>query len=123
MFPHLCPFFLPPTGWCLVLGGSTALDTLGSQAFTGGKHSTDLSVHLQRCFIMLCLLFVPVGIAWANMEPILIALGVNGDLSRGTQAYLRVLLIAAPGYIGFESLKKYLQCQGMNATHCFCVVT
>jgi hypothetical protein len=24
-----------------------------------------------------------------------------------------VLLLAAPGYIGFETLKKYLQCQGI----------
>lgn len=96
-----------------MLGGSTALDTLGSQAFTGGKRSTDLSVHFQRCFIMLCLLFIPVGIAWANVAPILIALGQEEELSRGTQEYLRLLLLAAPGYIGFESLKKYLQCQGM----------
>ncbi|KAI9507761.1 MOP flippase [Russula earlei] len=85
----------------------------GSQAFTGGKHSTDLSIHLQRCLIMLCLLFIPTGIAWANMAPILIALGQDEELSRGTQQYLRVLLLAAPGYIGFESLKKYLQCQGI----------
>jgi MATE family multidrug resistance protein len=61
---------------------------------------------------MLCLLFIPVGIAWANMAPILIALGQDVQLSRDTQEFLRVLLLAAPGYIGFESLKKYLQCQG-----------
>jgi len=29
------------------------------------------------------------------------------------QRFLRVLTIGAPGYIGFESLKKYLQCQGI----------
>jgi len=62
---------------------------------------------------MLCLLFVPIGIAWANMAPILIALGQEEELSRNTQQFLRVLILAAPGYIGFESLKKYLQCQGM----------
>jgi len=27
--------------------------------------------------------------------------------------FLRVLILGAPGYIGFESLKKYLQCQGI----------
>jgi multidrug resistance protein, MATE family len=62
---------------------------------------------------MLCLLFVPVGIMWANMASVLIALGQEEELSRNTQDYLRLLLLAAPGYIGFESLKKYLQCQGM----------
>jgi len=62
---------------------------------------------------MLWLLFIPVGIMWSNMAPILIALGQEEGLSRDTQQYLRVLLLAAPGYIGFESLKKYLQCQGI----------
>lgn len=117
MIPHFrffCGFFFFffYTGWCVALGGSTALDTLGSQAFTGGKHSTDLSVHFQRCVAMLWLLFVPVGIVWANMAPVLMALGQEEQLSRDTQQYLRVLLLAAPGYIGFECLKKYLQCQG-----------
>ncbi|OBZ68673.1 putative transporter C11D3.06 [Grifola frondosa] len=27
--------------------------------------------------------------------------------------FLRVLIVGAPGYIGFESVKKYLQCQGI----------
>ncbi|KAI0311917.1 MOP flippase [Amylostereum chailletii] len=99
--------------WCVALGGSTALDTLGSQAFTGGKHATDLSIHFQRCLVLLWLLFVPVGIAWANMENILVALGQEASLSRGTQGFLRWMLLGAPGYIGFESLKKYLQCQGI----------
>lgn len=62
---------------------------------------------------MLWLIFIPVGIIWANVAPILMALGQDEELSRGTQQYLRVLLLAAPGYIGFETLKKYLQCQGI----------
>jgi len=89
------------------------LDTLGSQAFTGGNNSTSLSIHFQRCLLILWLIFIPVGIIWANVAPILMALGQDEELSRGTQQYLRVLLLAAPGYIGFETLKKYLQCQGI----------
>lgn len=49
---------------------------------------------------------------WTNVAPILRAFGQDEELSYGTQQYLRVLLLAAPGYIGFETLKKYLQCQG-----------
>ncbi|KAI0050778.1 MATE efflux family protein [Auriscalpium vulgare] len=82
-------------------------------AFTGSQRSTDLSVIFQRCLIMLWLLFIPVGIAWANMAPILISLGQDPQLSYNTQQYLRWLLLGAPGYIAFESLKKYLQCQGI----------
>ncbi|KAF8058178.1 mate-domain-containing protein [Lyophyllum atratum] len=43
------------------------------------------------------------------MEPVLLAFGQPANLSRNVEALLRVLVIGAPGYIGFESLKKYLQ--------------
>jgi hypothetical protein len=97
----------------VALGGTTALDTLGSQAFTGSPRPTDLSVHFQRCLILLWFLLIPVCFLWAYIEPILLALGQSEDLSRGVQTFLRVLIFGAPGYIGFESLKKYLQCQGL----------
>ncbi|PPQ74024.1 hypothetical protein CVT24_012620 [Panaeolus cyanescens] len=100
-------------GWCVALGGTTALDTLGSQAFTGGTEKTDLSIHFQRCVVLLWMLLIPVGFLWAYIEPVLLALGQQPRLSESVQQFLRVLLIGAPGYVGFESLKKYLQCQGI----------
>lgn len=96
----------------MALGGSTALDTLGSQSFTGGNRPTDLSIHLQRCILILWILLVPVCILWAFIEPVLLGLGQPDQLSKDVQRFLRVLIVGAPGYIGFESLKKYLQCQG-----------
>ncbi|KAF9038689.1 MATE efflux family protein [Panaeolus papilionaceus] len=107
--PTSC-FFI---GWCVALGGTTALDTLGSQAFTGGTEKTDLSIHFQRCVVLLWILLIPVGLLWAFIEPVLLALGQQPLLSQSVQQFLRVLLIGAPGYVGFESLKKYLQCQGI----------
>ncbi|KAH9890097.1 MOP flippase [Cubamyces lactineus] len=103
---------LATVGWCVALGGTTALDTLASQAFTGGDRPS-VSVHLQRCVILLCLLFIPVAVIWAYIEPILLFIGEEEKLSRDVQSFLRVLILGAPGYIGFESLKKYLQCQGI----------
>ncbi|KAJ7272572.1 MOP flippase [Mycena haematopus] len=100
------------SGWCVALGGTTALDTLGSQAFTGG-HPQDLSIHFQRCIVILWILLLPVCVLWWFIQTILVALGQPASLSRDVQAFLRVLVLGAPGYIGFESLKKYLQCQGI----------
>ncbi|KAI0769826.1 MATE efflux family protein [Fomes fomentarius] len=99
-------------GWCIALGGTTALDTLGSQAFTGGDRPS-MSIHLQRCILLLWLLFIPIGVLWAFIHPVLLLLGQEERLSRDVQSFLRVLIVGAPGYIGFESLKKYLQCQGI----------
>ena len=62
--------------------------------------------------VFLCVTLLT-GIMWTNVAPILRAFGQDEELSLGTQQYLRVLLLAAPGYIGFETLKKYLQCQGI----------
>ncbi|KAF7289406.1 MATE efflux family protein [Mycena chlorophos] len=100
------------TGWCVALGGTTALDTLGSQAYTGGQ-VTALSIHFQRCVVILWVLFIPVAAGWWFMGPILVALGQSTSLSYNVQTFLRILIAGAPGYIGFESLKKYLQCQGI----------
>jgi MATE family multidrug resistance protein len=103
-----------PVGWCIALGGGSALDTLGSQAFTGGTRSTDLSVHFQRCVVLLWMLLIPVGVLWAFMEPVLLAIKEPPRLCKDVQDILRILLFGAPGYIAFESLKKYLQCQGQS---------
>ncbi|KAF8448854.1 mate-domain-containing protein [Boletus edulis BED1] len=101
------------TGWCIALGGGSALDTLGSQAFTGGIHKTDLSIHLQRCVVLLWALFVPVAVLWFFIEPVLLAIGEPVSLCKDVQDIMRILIFAAPGFIAFESLKKYLQCQGI----------
>lgn len=109
---------LAMVGWCVALGGTTALDTLGSQAFTGGDRLA-VSVHLQRCLVLLWLLFIPIAILWVFIEPVLLALGQEQRLSHDVQSFLRILIVGAPGYIGFESVKKYLQCQGiMRASTC-----
>jgi MATE family multidrug resistance protein len=73
-------------------------------------------MHLQRCVVMLCLLFAPVALAWVHAEPILLALGQEPYIAAGTQMFLRLLVPGVPGYIAFESLKKYLQCQGPSAS-------
>jgi MATE family, multidrug and toxin extrusion protein len=55
---------------------------------------------------------------WFFSAPLLIFLGQKDLLSYDVQAFLRVLIIGAPAYIGFESVKKYLQCQGAPPECC-----
>ncbi|KAF8522435.1 MATE efflux family protein [Hysterangium stoloniferum] len=101
-------------GWCIALGGTTALDTLGSQSFTfSGRNPTSILPHLFRCIVLLWALLIPVLILWCFAGPILLFLGQEERLSYDVQAFLRVLIFGAPAYVGFESIKKYLQCQGI----------
>ncbi|GJJ07934.1 hypothetical protein Clacol_002141 [Clathrus columnatus] len=113
------------TGWCIALGGTTALDTLGSQAYTfSNRNPTVIIPHLLRCIFVLWILLVPVSFLWFFISPVLLFLGQNERLSNDVQTFLRILILGAPAYIGFESVKKYLQCQGiMHASTFVLLVT
>ncbi|KKY17010.1 putative mate efflux family protein [Phaeomoniella chlamydospora] len=99
------------TAWLIGLGGTTALDTLASSAFTGSTNKHDLGVLLQRNFVVLTLYYIPVCILWACSEPLFKALGQDPDLSRDSAKFLTLLIPGGLGYIYFESMKKYLQAQ------------
>lgn len=104
--------FAMATAWLIALGGTTALDTLCSSSFTGSKDRHDLGVLLQRAFIILGLLYIPVAILWIVSEPLFVALGEDAQLSRDSRRFLCCLIPGGLGYIYFEAMKKYLQAQG-----------
>ncbi|KAI4161970.1 MAG: hypothetical protein LQ342_004418 [Letrouitia transgressa] len=101
------------TAWLIGLGGSTALDTLCSAAFTGSKNRHDLGVLLQRAFIILGLAYIPIVILWIFSEPLFLALGESQQLSRDSRRFLCYLIPGGLGYIYFEAMKKFLQAQGI----------
>ncbi len=103
------------TGWLIALGGSTALDTLGSSTFTGSIDAHDLGVLLQRAVVVLTLFYVPVAVLWVFSEPVFLLLGQDPRLSRDSAKFLQCLIPGGIGYIYFECMKKYLQCQGIAA--------
>lgn len=111
--------FAMSTAWLIALGGTTALDTLCSSAFTGSKDRHDLGVLLQRAFIVLGGFYVPVAVLWFCSEPIFIALGQGQQLSHDSARFLWCLIPGGLGYIYFECMKKYLQAQGTSALHLF----
>ena len=102
------------TAWLIALGGTTALDTLCSTAFTASNDPHDLGVLLQRAFITLGAFYVPVAILWSFSEPLFKALGQGDQLSHDSARFLWCLIPGGLGYIYFECLKKYLQAQGKS---------
>uniref|UniRef100_A0A093VUE4 Putative transporter C11D3.06 n=1 Tax=Talaromyces marneffei PM1 TaxID=1077442 RepID=A0A093VUE4_TALMA len=101
------------TAWLIALGGTTALDTLASSSFTGSTNKHDLGILLQRGFFVLGLFYVPVAVLWALSEPLFLFLGQDPNLSRDSARFLTCLIPGGLGYIYFESMKKYLQAQGI----------
>lgn len=88
-------------------------DTLAAVVYTNalGK-KTDARIVLQRCLIALGVLSIPSGVLWCFIEPVLVALGQPPQLAADTAGFLRGLLLGAPGFLAFESVKKFLQVQG-----------
>ncbi|KAJ1545701.1 hypothetical protein HK405_007740, partial [Cladochytrium tenue] len=96
--------FAMVTAWVMALGSATAL---------GATNKTEVGVHLQRAIWVMTAMLVPIGVLWWNVEPVLLALGQDPQISSMTGEFLRVLLFGAPGYAYFEALKKFLQAQGI----------
>lgn len=101
------------SGYAIINGVATCLDTLCAQAY-GRKDLNSVGLHFVRCTILLMLLFVPMFVLWVILSPaILLALVHDPDLVHYACQYLQVLALGLPGFIIFETLKHFLQSQGI----------
>lgn len=104
--------FAMATAWLIGLGGTTALDTLGSSAFTGSSNKHDLGMLLQRGLIVLSAFYAAIACLWWFSEPVFRLLGQEEFICVQSCMFLRCLIPGGLGYVWFECLKKYLQAQG-----------
>ncbi|XP_071679101.1 protein DETOXIFICATION 16 [Lolium perenne] len=91
------------TGFSMMIGLSSALDTFCGQAF-GAKEEASVGVHTQRAMLVLITICVPVSVMWNFTEPILIFIRQNRDVSTEAASYIRWLI---PGLFGYA----LVQCQ------------
>lgn len=106
------------TGFAVIQGLSTCLDTLCCQAY-GAKKYHLVGVYFQRCVALVLTIYIPVCFFWWFLaEPTLNyilpkkELG-DGDLVPLAVLYLKVVSVGVPGYILFETGKRFLQAQGI----------
>lgn len=100
------------TGYAIYQGLATSLDTLCSQAYGSGNKKL-VGLQLQRMVYFLWLITIPIGVVWLSADRILVRIVPEADVARLAGLYLKIILIGAPGYAGFESGKRYLQAQGL----------
>jgi MATE family multidrug resistance protein len=117
--------FATCTAWLLGLGGTTAIDTLASSTFTGSSNPHDLGIILQRAFLVLGLMYLPVSLLWFYSAPLFRALGQEEYICVDAARFLTALIPGGLGYVYFESLKKFLQAQGLNraGTYVLCLTS
>lgn len=103
------------SGYAIIQGVSTCLDTLCAQAY-GRKDFNLVGLHFVRCCYLILLLSIPMMTLWAfASKQILIALigSEKAELATFAASYLRVIAFGLPGFIIFENLKHFLQAQGI----------
>lgn len=99
------------TGYALVQGLTTSLDTLCAQAYGSGRKQL-VGLQLQRMVYFLWMTCIPVSIIWAFGSQILAAIIPEQDIAYLAGQYLKILIFGAPAYALFEAAKRYVQAQG-----------
>ncbi|KPA39189.1 mate efflux family protein [Fusarium langsethiae] len=103
--------FAMATAWLIALGGTTAIDTLGSSTFTSSKNKHDLGILLQRGMIVLTSFYAVVAVMWCFSGYIFRSLGQEEFICVQGSRFLRFLIPGGLGYVWFEAMKKFLQAQ------------
>lgn len=99
------------TGFALIQGLATCLDTLCAQAY-GAKSYHQVGEYFQKCTLMILVFFLPVGVLWYFSHPVLTFLVDEPELVTLSVRYLRIVIFSIPAYVSFECGKRFVQAQG-----------
>ncbi|KAF7098424.1 hypothetical protein CFC21_100167 [Triticum aestivum] len=100
------------TGFSLLVGMSSALDTLCGQAF-GARQYHLLGLYKQRAMVVLALACVPIALVWSNTTRILLLLGQDPAIAAEAGSYARWLLPALVPYVPLVCHIRFLQTQSI----------
>lgn len=100
------------TGFALIQGLATCLDTLCPQAYGAGNFRM-VGLYFQKCVLMILLCFAPIGFFWIVSSRLLIYVIPDRNLAVLAGEYLGLVVWGAPGYILFECGKRFVQAQGI----------
>lgn len=104
------------TGVAFVQGMSTCLDTLCSQAFGAGRPDL-VGLYFQKGVLLILLGLSPVMMLWFKADRFLGFIVANDkdsdQLVHMAAKYMRVMILAMPGFTLFECGKRFLQSQGI----------
>ncbi|KAI1481595.1 MATE efflux family protein [Daldinia eschscholtzii] len=93
-------------------GLATSLDTLCAQAY-GSGHKHLVGLQLQRMVYFLWSLVIPVGVLFFFAEDILLHIVPDPRSAELAGLYLRVIIAGVPGFVAFESGKRFVLSQGL----------
>lgn len=101
------------SGYAIIQGISSALDTLCPQAF-GAKEYYLVGTYLQKCVAMNFTIMVPILFIWTFFGyEVITGFLPDNDTAKYAAVYLRYTAPGIPAYILFECGKKFLEAQGI----------
>ncbi|KAL4392407.1 hypothetical protein HN51_013880 [Arachis hypogaea] len=104
--------FASVTGFSLLMGMASALDTFCGQSY-GAKQHGMVGIHMQRAMLILMILCIPLSIIWANTASILTALGQDPQISSEAGQYAKFMIPSLFAYGLLQCLNRFLQTQSL----------
>ncbi|XVE65591.1 hypothetical protein DITRI_Ditri08aG0012500 [Diplodiscus trichospermus] len=99
------------SGYSVLSGLATGMESLCSQAF-GSRNLSVASLTLHRTILMLLIASIPIGLIWFNLEPLMLSINQNPDITKVASLYCR---FAIPDLIAnslLHPLRIYLRSKG-----------
>nr|XP_048329480.1 protein DETOXIFICATION 16-like isoform X2 [Ziziphus jujuba var. spinosa] len=104
--------FASVTGFSLLMGLSSALETLSGQAY-GAKQYHMLGIHMQRAMFVLLIVSIPLAVIWANTRSILTLLGQDAEISAEAGQCARIMIPSIFAYGLLQCFIRFLQAQNI----------
>lgn len=101
------------TAIAVIAGLASSLDTFLPQAYGAGKYKL-VGLIFQRCVaLILCVMVVVCTLWWLYAEKVLLMILPDPESAHYASQYLKVTSFGIPGYVLFETGKRFLQAQGV----------
>ncbi|KAG6759571.1 hypothetical protein POTOM_036054 [Populus tomentosa] len=102
--------FASVTGFSVLLGMGSALETLCGQAY-GAKQYHMLGIHTHRAMLTLLAVSIPLAIIWFYTATLLLSLGQDAEISGGAGTFNRWMIPSLFAYGLLQCLNRLLQTQ------------
>ncbi|XP_052180893.1 protein DETOXIFICATION 16-like [Diospyros lotus] len=102
--------FASVTGFSLLVGMASALDTFCGQSYGAGQYHM-LGIHKQRAMFVILLACIPLACIWVNAGHILVFLGQDPEISAEAGAYARFMVPSIFAYGLLQCHARFLQTQ------------
>jgi multidrug resistance protein, MATE family len=110
----MCILFSQISCRSIFMGLSGAIETLGSQHY-GSKNYVEVGITLQRSFLILGLLTIPIMICWSFVEEIFLSIGVSSSICKVMKIFFQIRIFALPSDVIGISYQKYVLAIGVTS--------